>query len=105
MAKHITQENFVTEVIESSVPVVIDFYAEWCGPCKLMAPHFEELAAELEGQYKLVKVNVDEEQQLAIQHRVASIPTLIVYKGGNVVKQQAGYLDKEQLKQFIAQNA
>jgi len=103
MAQHITQETFSTEVIASSVPVVIDFYAEWCGPCKLMAPHFEELAQELNESYKLVKVNVDEEQQLAIQHRVASIPTLIVYKNGAVIAQQSGYMDKEQLKRFITE--
>lgn len=97
----ITSENFEQEVLQSEIPVVIDVYATWCGPCQQMAPIFEELAKELAGKYKLVKINIDEERDLAIKYNVSSIPTFIFIKGGEVIGKEMGYMNKEDLKAKI----
>ena len=99
--KNISAPNFEEEVIKSDIPVVVDMYASWCGPCQQMAPIFDELAKELAGTYKLVKVNIDEERDLAIEHGVSSIPTFLFFKDGSVVGKQTGYMSKEALTQKI----
>ncbi len=94
-------ENFEEEVLKSEIPVLVDFYAEWCGPCKMMGPVIEEIAKELEGKVKVGKINVDENQDLAMKYNVMSIPTLIIFKNGEEVKQLVGFRDKNEiLKEF-----
>ena len=81
----ITKQNFESEVLQSEIPVLIDFWASWCGPCMMMAPEVEKLAEEKEGVIKVGKVNVDDEPELAGQFRIASIPTIMLFKEGKVV--------------------
>ena len=95
MAMKITSANFNEVVKESKVPVLINFWADWCGPCKMFAPVFDEVAAELEGKAVVGKINVDEEPDLARAYRVMSIPTLVVVKDGEVVKRNVGALSKK----------
>jgi thioredoxin 1 len=94
----ITVANFESEVILSPVPVLIDFWASWCGPCRMIAPFIEELAKEYAGKIKVGKVNVDEEGDLAGRHGVVSIPTLVVYQGGKVVSQKTGAAPKQAIE-------
>lgn len=93
----ITTENFEKEVLNSEVPVLVDFFATWCGPCKMMSPIVEELAKEMEGKAKVYKVDTDEEQNLAIKYGIMSIPTFIVFKNGEPVGKAVGMRDKEEL--------
>ena len=101
MATKITSENFEQEVIKSSLPVVIDVFATWCGPCVQMTPIFDELSKELAEKYKLVKINIDEERDLAIKYNVSSIPTFLFIKDGEVVGREMGYMTKDNLKAKI----
>src|SRR6185369_12459679 len=94
----LTQENWATEVLNSPVPVLVDFYADWCGPCKMLVPVLEELATEYAGKVKIGKVNTDEQNQLAVDHRISSIPALFIYKAGQVVEQMIGAKSKRDLK-------
>ena len=97
-----TQENFQSEILSSTTPVLVDFWAEWCGPCKMMAPALDELATEFAGKARIAKVNVDEQQQLAVTYRVSSIPMFLVFKGGQVVAQHVGASGgKPKLKSLI----
>ena len=100
MDKHIdiTGASFETEVLKSPVPVLIDFWAAWCGPCRMVGPVIEQIAAEYGDRLKVGKVNVDEESDLAGRHGVVSIPTLIVYKDGKIVNQAAGALPKQNIE-------
>ena len=98
----VTQDNFQSEILSSPTPVLVDFWAEWCGPCKMMAPALDELATEYSGKAKIAKVNVDDQQQLAVTYRVSSIPMFLVFKGGQVVAQHVGASGgKPKLKSLI----
>ena len=101
---HTTDKNFEQDVILSDLPVLIDFWAEWCGPCKMIGPVLEELATELDSKIKIVKVNVDENNQTAVKFSIRSIPTLIIVKGGAVQAQHIGAASKSQIQEFINQN-
>ena len=94
---YITDDNFEAEVLKSDIPVVVDFFAEWCGPCKMMGPIFEEVGANYEGKVKFVKLNVDEARETAMKYGVMSIPTIITYKGGEVVETIVGLQDEDTL--------
>lgn len=93
----LSTENFEKEVLKSGKPVLVDFYADWCGPCNAMAPVIEELAKELEGKVKVGKINVDENPDIAVEYNVMSIPTLIVFKNGKEEKRLVGLRNKEEL--------
>ena len=94
----LTDGNFSEQVLKSSTPVVVDFWAEWCGPCKMLAPVLDELAGEYDGKVKIGKVNIDEFQQLAINYGINSIPTLLFFKNGQVADQVIGMRSKRDLK-------
>jgi thioredoxin 1 len=94
----LTDANFGDEVLRSSVPVLVDFWAEWCGPCKMIAPILEEIALEYDGRLKIGKVNIDDQQTLATQHGIRAIPTLLVFKNGEVADQIVGLRSKRDLK-------
>jgi thioredoxin 1 len=97
MSLYVTDATFQKEVLESEVPVLVDFYADWCGPCKMIAPSVEQLAAEFEGKAKVFKLDVDANGQTAQSYRVMSIPTLLVFKGGKVVDTIVGAVPKATL--------
>jgi thioredoxin 1 len=94
----LTQENFSSEVLQSMTPVLVDFWAEWCGPCKMIAPILEELADEYEGRLKIAKINIDEQQQLAAEYGIRAIPTLLLFDKGQVADQIVGQRSKRDLK-------
>lgn len=98
---HITKENFETEILNSDKPVVVDFWAEWCGPCKMAAPIFESLAEKHGDKVKFAKLNIDEQGELAVMNRVMSIPTFIVFDGGKAVDRMIGLSSEEELEEFI----
>ncbi len=93
----VTETNFDQEVLKSNVPVLVDFWAEWCGPCRALSPILEDIAKENAGKIKVVKVNVDDAQALAGQFHIMSIPTMIIFKAGKPVQQMVGAMPKEQI--------
>jgi len=100
-AKPVNQKNWETEVMNSQIPVFVDFWAEWCGPCRMVSPVVEELAGEYAGKVNFVKVNVDENNELASRYNVFSIPTLALFNKGQVVAQQVGAASKSSYKNMI----
>lgn len=101
-ADHIHEEDFEAKVLKSDIPVLVDFYADWCGPCKAAGPVLDELADEADGKYKVIKVNVDENQELSQEHGVMSIPTVMLFKDGKEVDRQIGFAGKDGYLQLIA---
>lgn len=97
----LTQANFEDEVLQSDIPVLVDFWAGWCGPCKMLAPTIAQLAEEYDGKVKVGKVNVDEQPSLAAKYGVASIPTVILYKNGQATSKSVGFVPKAQLEDML----
>jgi len=98
---NLTKKNFDEEVLKSDIPVLVDFWASWCGPCKMLAPVVAQLANEYEGKVKVCKVNVDDEPDLASKYRVMSIPYVVLFKNGEPVKASVGFKPKEQLEALL----
>ena len=93
--------NFTTEVIESDMPVLVDFWATWCGPCRMIAPVVEQVAEEFADKVKVGKVNVDEEMELAMEYKIEVIPTILLFKDGKVVKKSVGAVDRAELIKMV----
>jgi thioredoxin 1 len=104
LIQHVTEDTFEPSVLKSDVPVLVDYWAEWCGPCKAIAPLLEELAKEYGAKLKIAKVNVDENQQLARKYNIKAIPTLMLFKEGNVQASKLGMMSKPQLTAFLDSN-
>lgn len=104
MAKNVievSENTFEAEVLKSDIPVLADFWAPWCGPCRMVTPVVEELSTEMSGKVKFVKINVDDNQGIAAKYSVMAIPTILLFKNGQVLSQQVGALNKPTLKAFI----
>jgi thioredoxin 1 len=101
LIKSVTGTTFDAEVLKATAPVLVDFWAEWCGPCKMIAPVLEELATELDGQLKIAKVDVDSEAALASQYGITAIPTLLLFKNGQIVDQMRGAKSKRAIRDTI----
>lgn len=99
----LTKENFEAEVIHSNIPVLVDFWAEWCGPCRMIAPTIEEIANEYDGKVKVGKINVDKESDLAIRYHIDAIPALLIFKNGSVVETRKGLRPKSELCTLLDQ--
>ena len=102
MPAHVTDASFDSEVLGSPEPVVVDFWAEWCGPCRMIAPALEEIAAQLGDKVKIVKLNVDENPNVAAKYGIMSIPTLMMFKNGEIASRQVGAAPKQKLHQWIS---
>ena len=103
MVKHVTKTEF-EEIIAGDKTVFCDFWASWCGPCRMLAPVFEEISEKYEGQAVFVKVNVDEEEELAMQYRISSIPNVVAFKNGQPVDSSLGFVPASALEQFVKEN-
>jgi thioredoxin 1 len=101
---HVTDDNFEAEVLNSSDPVLVDYWAEWCGPCKMIAPILDEIANEYTGKIKVAKLNIDDNPQTPPRYGIRGIPTLMLFKNGNIEATKVGALSKSQLTAFIDSN-
>ena len=101
---HVTDASFKSEVLESAIPVLVDYWAEWCGPCKMIAPILEEVGKEYAGKLRVAKLNIDDNPKTPGEYGIRGIPTLILFKGGNVEATKVGALSKSQLTAFIDSN-
>lgn len=101
---HTTDAAFEAEVLKSDTPVLVDYWAEWCGPCKMIAPVLDEVAGEFKDRVKVAKINIDENAQTPRKYNVRGIPTLMLFKGGDVIAQKTGALSKSQLSAFLEAN-
>ena len=99
--KHVSDASFTSDVLESDKPVLVDYWAEWCGPCKMIAPALDELAQTYEGRIQIAKVNVDENREIPAKYGIRGIPTLMIFKGGAVAATKVGAMSKAQLSAFI----
>jgi thioredoxin 1 len=102
--QYVTDSSFKSDVLESAVPVLVDYWAEWCGPCKMIAPILDEVAKDYSGRLKVAKLNIDENPKTPGEYGIRGIPTLILFKGGNVEATKVGALSKSQLTAFIDSN-
>ena len=98
---NLTNQNFEEEVLKSEFPVLVDFFATWCGPCKMLAPVIAELAEKYEGKVKVGKVNVDEENELAMKYQISSIPTLVLFRDGKIMNVKVGLSSKSEIENMI----
>ena len=101
---HVTDATFDTDVLKSDTPVLVDFWAEWCGPCKMLAPILEEVAVSHAGRVKIAKVDVDDNREIAAKYGIRGIPTLMLFKNGELAAQKVGALSKAQLTAFVDSN-
>ena len=101
---HLSDATFETEVLQSTVPVLVDYWAEWCGPCKMIAPILDEISKDYDGKLKIAKLNIDENAQTPAKFGIRGIPTLMIFKNGNVEATKVGALSKSQLTTFIDSN-
>ena len=104
LVKHVTDATFEADVLKSTTPVLVDYWAEWCGPCKMIAPILDEVSVAYEGKLQIAKMNVDENREIPAKFGIRGIPTLILFKGGVVAAQKVGALSKSQLAAFIDGN-
>ena len=99
--KNCNENDFENEVLKSNLPVIVDFWAEWCGPCKMLTPILEELSNEMKNEINVVKVNLDENQDLAMKYSIRSIPTLLLFKEGNLIDTKVGLLPKSEIVTWL----
>lgn len=98
---HVTEQDFEQQVLESDLPVLVDYWAEWCGPCKMIGPLIEELADSYQGRLKVVKLNIDDNRNISVQYNVRGIPTLMIFHDGKVQSMKVGAMTKSQLEAFV----
>ena len=101
---HVTDDSFESDVLQSNAPVLVDYWAEWCGPCKMIAPILDEVASEYADKLKIAKLDVDQNAETAQKYGIRSIPCLMLFKDGDIVATQVGALSKSQLSEFLDQN-